>query len=175
MNTKKMFNRGDLVHITDYSEMYMSRNHKYNSDTVWVVGKSFRNIPHGNVMYEIFTLNGDALEECAAYPYAMEPIETPSSSALEIAEIITSMLEKRKIENMTLREIRELKEGYQIRVAEALSAIQSEFMEKYDCGFPIIHLETELHHQSIENEFSHLSQKEWNEYNIKIKFSKEDD
>lgn len=85
------------------------------------------------------------------------------------------MENKIKLEDMTLREICELKEGYQIRVAEALYAIQSEFMEKYDCGFPIIHLETELHHQSIENEFSHLFQKGRNEYNIKIKFSKEDE
>ena len=43
------------------------------------------------------------------------------------------MTDKIKLEDMTLKQIRELKEGYQIRVAEALTAIQKESMEKYDC------------------------------------------
>ena len=43
------------------------------------------------------------------------------------------MTDKIKLEDMTLKQIRELKEGYQIRVAEALTAIQKEFMGKYDC------------------------------------------
>lgn len=45
------------------------------------------------------------------------------------------MTDKIKLEDMTLGQIRELKEGYQFRVAEALTAIQNEFMEEYDCVF----------------------------------------
>lgn len=77
------------------------------------------------------------------------------------------MTNKTKLEDMTLREIRELKEGYQIRVAEALAAIRREFMEKYDCGFPLVSVETESFTSILEHEYINL--------NIKINFSKEDD
>ena len=84
--------------------------------------------------------------------------------------------DKIKLEDMTLKQIRELKEGYQIRVAEALSAIQNEFMEKYDCGFPIVKVSTEIKHEYYETELAeHILGHKWSEYDIKIKFSKEDD
>lgn len=86
------------------------------------------------------------------------------------------MTDKINLEDMTLREIRELKEGYQIRVVEALVAIRREFMEKYDCGFPLVSVETELERETIESEsFTPILEHEWIKHNIKIKFSKEDE
>lgn len=89
---------------------------------------------------------------------------------------MTKMNDKIKLEDMTLREIRELKEGYQIRVAEALVAIRREFVEKYDCGFPLVSVETELERECIESEsFTPIFEHQWVVHNIKIKFSKEND
>ena len=84
--------------------------------------------------------------------------------------------DKIKLEDMTLGQIRELKEGYQIRVAEALSAIQNEFMEKYDCGFPLVNIHTSVYRDVIEDEmYRPILDNSHVERNIKIKFSKEDD
>lgn len=84
--------------------------------------------------------------------------------------------DKIKLEDMALKQIRELKEGYQIRVAEALSAIQNEFMEKYDCGFPLVNIHTSVYRDVIEDEmYRPILDKSYVERNIKIKFSKEDD
>ena len=58
----------------------------------------------------------------------------------------TERSDKIKLEDMTLGQIRELKEGYQIRVAEALTAIRNEFMKKYDCGFPIVKVYSDVEH-----------------------------
>lgn len=46
------------------------------------------------------------------------------------------MTDKIKLEDMTLGQIRELKEGYQIRVAEALTAIRDEFMRFFGREYP---------------------------------------
>lgn len=84
--------------------------------------------------------------------------------------------DKIKLEDMTLKQIRELKEGYQIRVAEALYAIQKEFMEKYDCGFPLVNVRNSVEHCYIGTEcVEPIEDSKWSEYEIKIKFSKEDD
>lgn len=86
------------------------------------------------------------------------------------------MSDKVKIEDMTLKQIRELKEGYQIRVAEALYAIQNEFMEKYDCGFPLVNVDTSVERAYIEaGMYRPIINSASTEYDIKIKFSKEDD
>ena len=86
------------------------------------------------------------------------------------------MTDKIKLEDMTLGQIRELKEGYQIRVAEALLAIQNEFMEKYDCGYPLANVHTYVERDCIEDEmFRPILDRSWTEYKINIKFSKEDD
>lgn len=86
------------------------------------------------------------------------------------------MTDKIKLEDMTLKQIRELKEGYQIRVAEALTAIQNEFMEKYDCGFPLVNVHTSVERDYIEDEmYRPIIDRVNTEYDIKIKFSKEDD
>lgn len=86
------------------------------------------------------------------------------------------MTDKIKLEDMTLRQIRELKEGYQIRVAEALYAIQKEFMETYDCGFPLVNVDTSVERGYIEDEmYRQIIDRASTEYDIKIKFSKEDD
>ena len=84
--------------------------------------------------------------------------------------------DKIKLEDMTLGQIRELKEGYQIRVAEALTAIRNEFMKKYDCGFPIVKVYSDVEHDVVEDG---MGRPLWEEYRpqceIQIKFSKEDD
>ena len=84
--------------------------------------------------------------------------------------------DKIKLEDMTLGQIRELKEGYQIRVAEALTAIRNEFMKKYDCGFPIVKVYSDVKHDVFEDG---MGEPFWEEYRpqceIRIKFSKEDD
>lgn len=84
--------------------------------------------------------------------------------------------DKIKLEDMTLGQIRELKEGYQIRVAEALTAIRDEFMKKYDCGFPIVKVYSDVEYDVVEDG---MGRPLWEEYRpqceIKIKFSKEDD
>lgn len=86
------------------------------------------------------------------------------------------MTDKIKLEDMTLRQARELKEGYQIRVAEALTAIQNEFMEKYDCGIPLVNIYTETKDEVFYTETGvGISTSTSCEYHIKIKFSKEDD
>lgn len=86
------------------------------------------------------------------------------------------MTDKIKLEDMTLNQIRELKEGYQIRVTEALTAIQNEFMEKYDCGFPIVKVYSDVEYDVFEDS---MGEPFWEEYRprceIQIKFSKEDD
>lgn len=84
--------------------------------------------------------------------------------------------DKIKLEDMTLKQIRELKERYKIRVAEALTAIQNEFMEKYDCSFPLFDVRTSYERCYVEDEayllvIGNSSLKR----DIKIKFSKEDD
>ena len=84
------------------------------------------------------------------------------------------MTDKIKLEDMTLKQIRELKEGYQIRVAEALTAIQKEFMEKYDCGYPLVKVDTSYKRDVIEDEmYRPILDRSWTEYKIKIEFSKE--
>lgn len=84
--------------------------------------------------------------------------------------------DKIKLEDMTLKQIRELKEGYQIRVAEALTAIQNEFMEKYDCGFPLVNIHTSVERDFIEDDMCQpIIDRSYVERDIKIKFSKEDD
>lgn len=86
------------------------------------------------------------------------------------------MTDKIKLEDMTLAEIKELKEGYQIRVAEALTVIQNEFMEKYDCGYPLVNVHTYVERDYIEDEmFRPILDRSWAECDIKIKFSKEDE
>ena len=84
--------------------------------------------------------------------------------------------DKIKLEDMTLGQIRELKEGYQIRVAEALTAIRDEFMKKYDCGFPIVKVYSDVEHDVVEDG---MGEPLWEDYRpqceIQIKFSKEDD
>ena len=84
--------------------------------------------------------------------------------------------DKIKLEDMTLADIKELKECYKIRVAEALSAIRNEFMEKYDCGFPIVKVYSDVEHDVVEDG---MDRPLWEEYRpqceIQIKFSKEDD
>lgn len=86
------------------------------------------------------------------------------------------MTDKIKLENMTLKQIRELKEGYQIRVAEALTAIQNEFMEKYDCGFPIVKVWSDAEHVVHEDGTGEIVLEEYRpQCEIQIKFSKEDD
>lgn len=86
------------------------------------------------------------------------------------------MTDKIKLEDLTLKQIRELKEGYQIRVAEALTAIQSEFMEKYDCGFPLVDVRTSYERSYVEDEAYRLVIDNSSlKRDIKIKFSKEDD
>ena len=86
------------------------------------------------------------------------------------------MTDKIKLEDMTFKQIRELKEGYQIRVAEALTAIRNEFMEKYDCGFPLVEVSTEVKSESYESESGlTLLENIWPEYNIRIYFGKEYD
>ena len=86
------------------------------------------------------------------------------------------MTDKIKLEDMTLGQIRELKEGYQIRVAEALTAIRNEFMKKYDCGFPIVKVYSDVEHVVFEDG---MGEPFWEEYRpqceIQIKFSKEDE
>ena len=88
----------------------------------------------------------------------------------------TARGDKIKLEDMTLAQIRELKEGYQIRVAEALTAIRNEFMKKYDCGFPIVKVYSDVEHDVVEDG---MGRPLWEEYRpqceIQIKFSKEDD
>lgn len=86
------------------------------------------------------------------------------------------MSDKINIEDLTLKQIRELKEGYSIRVAEALTAIQNEFMEKYDCGFPLVNIHTSVERDCIEDEMCRpVIDRSSAEYDIQIKFSKEDD
>lgn len=83
--------------------------------------------------------------------------------------------DKIKLEDMTLKQIRELKKGYQIRVAEALTAIRNEFMKKYDCGFPIVKVYSDVTHNVFEDS---MGEPYWEEYRpqceINIKFSKEE-
>lgn len=84
--------------------------------------------------------------------------------------------DKIKLEDMTLKQIRELEEGYKIRVAEALYAIQKEFMEKYDCGFPIVKVYSDVEHVVHRKETGEIILEEYHpQCEIKIKFSKEDD
>lgn len=83
------------------------------------------------------------------------------------------MTDKIKIEDMTLKQIRELKEGCQIRVAEALYAIRREFEELYDCGDVDLTAYTNIREfkteQGVRFAPSDIT------YDIEIKFSKEDD
>ena len=84
--------------------------------------------------------------------------------------------DKIKLEDMALKQIRELKEGYQIRVAEALTAIQKEFMEKYDCGFPIVKVYSDAGHVVHRDDTGETILEEYRpQCEITIKFSKEDD
>lgn len=84
--------------------------------------------------------------------------------------------DKIKSEDMTLKQIHELKGGYQIRVADALTAIQNEFMEKYVCGLPIVDISTEIKDEAFCIEYGvKLCTNTLRKYQIKIKFSKEDD
>lgn len=86
------------------------------------------------------------------------------------------MSDKIKLEDMTLKQIRELKEGYQIRVAEALTAIQREFMDKYDCGIPIVNISTETKDEVFYTERGvKVTANTSCEYHINIKFSREYD
>lgn len=86
------------------------------------------------------------------------------------------MENKIKLEDMTLREILELKEGYRIRVAEALNAIYSEIAKKYELGTVVVSANTETIRDYLESErFEVIYESKYVESNIKIKFSKEDD
>lgn len=86
------------------------------------------------------------------------------------------MTDKIKLEDLTLKQIRELKEGYQIRVAEALYAIQKEFMEKYDCGIPLVDIFTETRDKVIYTEYGvKVSRSTLYKLHVNIKFSKEDE
>lgn len=83
------------------------------------------------------------------------------------------MTDKIKLEDMNLKQIRELKEGYKIRVAEALYAIRREFEELYDCGDVNLTVYTYIRkfktEQGVRFAPSDIT------YDIKIKFSKEVD
>lgn len=86
------------------------------------------------------------------------------------------MSDKTKLEDLTLKQICKLKEGYQIRVAEALTAIQNEFMEKYDCGIPLVDIYTETKDEVFYTEAGvKIIASTSCEYHIEIRFSKEDD
>lgn len=85
------------------------------------------------------------------------------------------MTDKIKLEDLTLKQIRELKEGYQIRVAEALTAIQNEFMEEYDCGFPLVNIHTSVNRDFIEDEMHRpIIDSSYVERDIEINFSKDE-
>lgn len=83
------------------------------------------------------------------------------------------MTDKIKLEDMTLKQIRELKEGYQIRVAEALYAIRREFEQLYDCGDINLTVYTDI--REFKTEQGERFAPSDITYYIKIKFSKEDD
>ena len=84
--------------------------------------------------------------------------------------------DKIKLEDMALKQIRELKEGYQIRVSEVLTAIQNEFMEKHDCGLPLVYISTGIKDEAFYIEYGVKScTNSLHKYQINIKFSKEDD
>lgn len=74
---------------------------------------------------------------------------------------------------MTLKQIRELKEGYRIRVSEALYAIRREFDERYDCGDICLTVYTDI--REFKTEQGERFAPSDITYDIQIKFSKEDD
>lgn len=86
------------------------------------------------------------------------------------------MNDKIKLEDLTLKQIRFLKEIYRSRVEEALTAIKNEFMEKHDCGFPEVRVHQYLDGDAIRDNMGEpLIYIEEPVYEIDIKFSKEDE
>lgn len=83
------------------------------------------------------------------------------------------MPKKIKLEDLTLKQIRELKEGYQIRVAEALHAIRREFEGRYDCCDVDLTVYTDI--RKFKTEQGERFAPSDITYDIKIKFLKEDD
>lgn len=86
------------------------------------------------------------------------------------------MSDKIKLEDMTLREIGELKCYMANNIRNAIYEIVRTFNEQYDCGIPIIKVNTDVEKQVFEFVGS------WDEerltqvnYDIKIKFSKDDE
>lgn len=86
------------------------------------------------------------------------------------------MTDKIKLEDMTLRQIGELKCYMANDIRKAISDIVSKYNNQYDCGIPNIRVYTEIEEQEFEIDSSWESEKITHvRHEVRIKFGKEDE
>lgn len=84
------------------------------------------------------------------------------------------MTDKIKLEDMTLRQIGELKCYMANDIRKAISDIVSKYNNQYDCGIPNIRVYTEIEEQEFEIDSSWESEKITHvRHEVRIKFGKE--
>lgn len=125
----KKFKKGDIIRIIESGDMFC--DHRIDpKKQLWVVDEEGKSRPHGNTIYGLFTLDkAGELYESAAFPYAMELVEFPTSEEQEYAWHIKAALdksrEKIKLEDMTLSQIRGLKDDLRSKLNEVLNEFES--------------------------------------------------
>lgn len=137
---------GDIVRVTNMEEMLATTVEKVSKDAIWIVVDQFRN-NHNAEMYVLQTLinnSSDVLED-AAYPSALCVIQNPTKYERFIASLIketsTSKKSQRiiKLEDMTLKQIRDLKQ----RIVDEIHFAINKATSGYDVGKIVINAKEE--------------------------------